>query len=219
MRTDNPVRGVERPADKKRDRRLTDEEYLRLGGVLRNVEASRAAWLPAVQAMRFLALTGWRSGEVLGLTWAAVELERRSAVLAETKTGRSIRAIGRPAVDILRQAQRFADCPLVFPSMRMGVMGGFSSVFARMIREADIPADVTPHVLRHSFASVAHDVGLSELAIGALLGHARHGTTAGYIHSADDVTKAAADKVAEEIAERMGDVKPQGVVVPMRAGG
>ena len=40
---------------------------------------------------------------------------------------------------------------------------------------------VTPHVLRHSFASVAGDLGYSELTIAALLGHAGGSVTAGYV--------------------------------------
>ena len=36
-------------------------------------------------------------------------------------------------------------------------------------------ADVTPHTLRHTFASVAGDLGFSELTIAALLGQPTHG--------------------------------------------
>jgi hypothetical protein len=34
--------------------------------------------------------------------------------------------------------------------------------------------DVTLHTLRHTFASIAGDLGFSELTIAALLGHGRH---------------------------------------------
>ena len=50
---------------------------------------ARAIGQPAVAAARFLALTGWRSGEALGLRWAELDLARRTATLADTKTGRS----------------------------------------------------------------------------------------------------------------------------------
>jgi integrase len=59
-----------------------------------------------------------------------------------------------------------------------------------------IPAPMTPHGLRHAFASAAHDLGYSELTIGALLGHAKSGVTAGYIHHADRLLLDAADRVA-----------------------
>jgi integrase len=69
MRGDNPVHGVMRPADGKRERRLSDEEYAALGDALRQA-GNASIWPPATAAVRFLALTGWRSGEALGLRWA-----------------------------------------------------------------------------------------------------------------------------------------------------
>lgn len=59
--------------------------------------------------------------------------------------------------------------------------------------------DVTPHTLRHTFASVAGDLGFSELTIAALLGHAARGVTQRYIHI-DEALRVAGDKVSDEIA-------------------
>ena len=101
MRPDNPVRGVMRPADGRRERRLTDTEYAALGTALRRAEGE-SYWPAAVAAARFLALTGWRSGEALGLRWSDLDLARRTATLADTKTGRSVRPLSHAACDILR---------------------------------------------------------------------------------------------------------------------
>jgi integrase len=38
-------------------------------------------------------------------------------------------------------------------------------------------SDVTPHVLRHSFASIANDLGFTEVTIAALVGHAKGSVT------------------------------------------
>jgi integrase len=65
MRADNPVHGVMRPADGRRARRLSEDEYKALGKALRKAGEARI-WPPAIAAARFLALTGWRSGEALG---------------------------------------------------------------------------------------------------------------------------------------------------------
>ena len=100
MRADNPAHGVERFADRERDRRLSDDEYSALGDALRKAEAS-GLWPPAAAAARFLVLTGWRSGEALGLRWPEVDLARRTAMLADTKTGRSIRPLPHAACDVL----------------------------------------------------------------------------------------------------------------------
>jgi integrase len=80
-------------------------------------------------------------------------------------------------------------------------------------------ADVTPHVLRHSFASIAADLGYSELTIASLLGHKKATITSKYAHHADAVLLQAADAVADRVAALMGDARPDGVVVelPRRA--
>ena len=39
-------------------------------------------------------------------------------------------------------------------------------------------SDVTPHVLRHSFASIANDLGFTEVTIAALVGHVEFKQTA-----------------------------------------
>jgi hypothetical protein len=67
LRTDNPVRGVVRPADGQRERRLADEEYRALGAALarateitirrKGLEKS-AVWPAATAAIWFLTVTG-----------------------------------------------------------------------------------------------------------------------------------------------------------------
>ncbi|MEE9547391.1 MAG: tyrosine-type recombinase/integrase, partial [Hyphomicrobium sp.] len=55
---------------------------------------------------------------------------------------------------------------------------------------------VTPHVLRHSYATTAHELGYSELTIAGLLGHSAGSVTARYAHHVDQALSAAADKVS-----------------------
>jgi hypothetical protein len=59
MRPDNPVRGVMRPADGRRERRLSNEEYKALGDALNKAESAHM-WPPPVAVTRFLVLTGLR---------------------------------------------------------------------------------------------------------------------------------------------------------------
>jgi integrase len=98
-------------------------------------------------------------------------------------------------------------------------MGGFPKVWARIIKRAGLPADVTPHVLRHSFASVAADLGFSELTIAALIGHKKASVTSKYAHHADAVLLAAADALSDRIAALMGGMRASHIVVelPKRA--
>ena len=53
---------------------------------------------------------------------------------------------------------------------------GVVRVLDRVCEKARL-ADVTPHTLRHTFASLAGDLGVSELMIAALLGHSARGVT------------------------------------------
>src|ERR1700674_1100882 len=92
-------------------------------------------------------------------------------------------------------------------------------LWSRIAKLGNLPAEITPHVLRHSFASLAGDLGYSEPTIAALVGHKGHSITSRYVHSADAVLLAAADAVANRTAELMGEVKPDGDVVPLRRGG
>jgi site-specific recombinase XerD len=59
---------------------------------------------------------------------------------------------------------------------------------------------VTPHVLRHTFASIAGELGFSELTIRAMLGHGARGSTQNYVHI-DEALRLAVDKVSRQIAD------------------
>ena len=216
IRDDNPAHRVRKFAENKRERRLTEAEYGDLGRALR--AAAGTIWPPAVACLRFLALTGWRSGEALALRWQDIDLSRRVAVLPETKTGRSVRPLSRPACDLLASLPRLGDARLVFPPTRGdGLMTGFKGFARRILALGTLPRDITPHILRHSFASIAADLGHSELAIASLLGHRLGSVTSRYTHAADAVLLAAADAVARRILDLMGEAEPAGEVVPLRA--
>jgi integrase len=98
------------------------------------------------------------------------------------------------------------------------IMSGFKKMWKKIAALGNLSADVTPHTLRHSFTSLANDLGYSEATIAALVGHKGRTMTSRYIHGADAVLLAAADAVANKTAELMGDIKP-GVVIylPSRA--
>ena len=74
-------------------------------------------------------------------------------------------------------------------------------------------AHLTAHGLRHAFASVADDTGLSEPTIAALLGHSGGGTTRRYVHKLDPALLAAADRVAGRIADLMAGKADAGAEV------
>lgn len=214
MRPDNPVHGLTRFADGKRERRLTDEEYAALGNALGKAETANI-WPAAVAVVRFLALTGWRRSEALGLRWNEIDLDRRTVTLPDTKTGRSLRPLSNTACDVFRNLTQSGE--LVFAATRgTGQMIGFPKLWAKIRKLGGLPSDITAHTLRHSFASLAGDLGYSEPTIATLVGHKGRTMTSRYVHSADAVLLAAADAIANRTAELMGDARSAATVVNLR---
>jgi integrase len=207
LRADNPVTGIMRPADGRRDRRLRDAEYRLLGEALVAAEDDGVHGA-GIAAIKFMAITGWRRGEVLGLRWTELDLDRRTANLTATKTGASMRPLAMAAVVVLRQVMTEGN--FVFRAKGADQpMGGFPRIWNRVVHHiGKLPADITPHVLRHSYASLGADLGLADATIAGLLGHAGHSVTRRYIHSADTALLAAADRVAEETARVMETAPP-----------
>lgn len=68
-------------------------------------------------------------------------------------------------------------------------------------------AKITPHVLRHSFASVANDLGFTESTVAALLGHAQGSVTSRYIQAVGSALVMAADTVAGYIQALLDGVE------------
>ena len=137
MRPDNPVSRLRKFAEGRRERRLSDEEYAALGHGLCRAEAE-GIWPFAVAAGRFLAFSGWRSGETLELRWRDVDIARRTATLPDTKTGRSMRPLSNAACDLLRTISRGADDCRVFPATRGdGPLVGLKKMARRTFRLGD----------------------------------------------------------------------------------
>jgi integrase len=211
----NPALGVRRPADKKRQRRLTAEEYRQLGKALEEAEAE-VETQQAINATWLLALTGCRLGEIEGLKWSEVDEAGGCFRLAETKEGASVRPIGRPAFEVLARVEKRKGCPFVLPAVRSdGAFGGMFDAWKRIMARTKLEG-VTPHTLRHSFASVAGDLGFTESTIGAMLGHAAGTVTSRYVHHLDSVLVAAADKVARAIHAQMTGTEGKVVQMPRR---
>ena len=83
-------------------------------------------------------------------------------------------------------------------------MTRFPRIWYRVVHcIAAVPQDVTPHILRHSHASLAADSGQSDASIAGQLGHVGPTITRRYIRSADAALLATVDHVAEEIIRLM----------------
>ncbi len=178
------MHGVVEFAEGRRERRLTDEEYRQLGKALLIANRLGDVWKLAIAATWLMILTGWWRSEVLGLRWS----------LANSKTGESLRPLAELVCTVIRSQPKIGD--VVFPGRSGEPIVGYRKMWLRIAKLGDLPTDVTPDVLRHSFASLAADLGVNEPTIASLLGHETHSITSRYVHSANTVLVAAADAVA-----------------------
>ncbi len=145
---------------------------------------------------RALALTGCRRGEIINLDWREVDTANSCLRLMDSKEGASVRPIGLPVVGLLEARQSDAIAGSVFEgTVEDKPLIGFPKHWLKILAGTPL-AGITPHVLRHSFASVANDLGFTESTIAALLGHAQGTITSRYIHSVDTALIMAADTVA-----------------------
>jgi integrase len=202
LRSDNPVRGVTRPKDRKRERLLSPKEFAQLGDAL--AAAKDAGASPHhVAIVRLLALTGARKNEIARLTWGEVDLDRGRLDLSDSKTGEKVIRLGSAALEVLREAPR-AHAKWVFPDPihKDEPIRGLDWFWVIVRKRAGLP-DVRIHDLRHGFASAGLASGEGLPLIGKLLGHQHVATTARYAHLADDPVRAAADRISRSIAGAM----------------
>jgi integrase len=206
IRSDNPVRGVKRPADNRRDRRLSPEDYQALGTALAEAEANGENPV-AIAAVRLLALTGARLGEIANLRHAELDRRGQALRLADTKEGASVRPLGEAAlavIDALQDALRRDGSVYVLPGEREDrPYGGLPKAIGRIMARREELHGVTAHILRHSFASVADELGYTEATVATMLGQRSGSVTRRYIHQLDRALIAAADRVSARISAAM----------------
>lgn len=200
--SENVTRGVQKYPTKKRTRFLSYEEYEALGKAIAIAEATKEN-RTALAAITALALTGCRRQEILDLPWAWLDIAHKCIHFGDSKTGAQIRPLGTAAVNHLVQQPKLENCKWVFPAktFERGIVG-VPHVFGRVCALAGLK-EVSLHTLRHSYASVAADLGYSELTIAGLLGHRSGSVTARYAHVPDRALIAAADEVAASIADHL----------------
>ena len=198
--TVNPVEKASvRKTDNHRERFLTLEEVTRLGAAFDALEAEGAN-PKAIAIARLWALTGCRRDEITGLRWSEVDFERGLLILADSKTGKSIRPLGAAAIAALQAVDHDPESDFVFPAeLGDSHYQGAKRLWPKIIKKAALPG-VTPHTLRHTMGSTAVSTGEALALTGAILGHANLRSTAIYAHVQYDPSRRAADRVAGKIA-------------------
>jgi integrase len=191
----NPAHGIKKPKDNVRDRRLTEAEYRTLGQLLLKAVAIEK-YAMTVDIIRQIALTGCRRSEIIGLMWSEADTDGSCLRLENSKEGVSVRPVGLPVVEYLEERRKGAKGTYVFPGQdEDNAFGSFPNHWEQIFKNSPL-SDVTPHVLRHSFASIGNDLGFTEVTIAALVGHSKGSVTSKYIHTLDTALIMAADTIS-----------------------
>ena len=191
----NPCLGIAKNPRKQIARFLDADELARLG---RALDANEARWPEAVAAIRLLALTGCRRGEVLDLRWRDIGGDALN--LRDSKTGPRTVPLGEAARAYIAALPgvRKADA-FLFPRHAEG-RGTYSLATCWRTACADAKLGrLRLHDLRHTAASQAVMAGENLPLVGKLFGHRRHRTTADYAHLVDAHLVEAAERVAKII--------------------
>lgn len=200
----NPCEHVRTGSDGTRDTILdAAADYARLFGALDRLEREKRIRPTVADAVRLIALTGARRGEIANLRWGQVDLRQGLIILppAAHKAGRrtgKARIIGLPAAAqaiIARQPAGGAGDYVFVPARGAGPVA--LSKAWRVIRvAAELPADIGLHGLRHSYASHLAMAGAEAAEIMTALGHRQLSTSQKYIHWAQDARQALAERGA-----------------------
>lgn len=204
VRRDDPSATIDSPrAGRLLPKYLSEDEVARLleaAGRKKDPDGLRLAAL-----MEVLYATGLRVSELVGLPLSAIDRDGRMLVVRGKGGRERMVPLTEPAMEALRaylavretfvpKHRTAGSSPYLFPSRsREGYLTRvrFAQLLKELAAAAAVPAArVSPHVLRHSFAShlLAHGADLRSLQ--QMLGHADIGTTQIYTHVLDERLRA-----------------------------
>jgi integrase len=199
----NPARGLERRHEEPREVFLTPEQIdalrLALAAYAARQDGRSRCNASVADCLLFCLATGCRSGEAKAATWSMFDegLGTWSKPAATTKSRRlHVVPLGNLARDILvhRLRLRRDGEAVVFPNKTGGHLTNVRHAWAEISKAAGIEG-CRVHDLRHSFASIGLQAGLTLPMLGKLLGHTRTETTARYSHISQPDLRAAAGAV------------------------
>lgn len=179
------------------------DTYRRLFDTLQTLEDQKRIRPAAADAIRFIALTGARKGEAVGLRWRYVDL-RTGRVVFPARAHKAGHLTGRPRIIALpaaaqailaRQPQGGADDLVFQPAKGDGVIN-LNKVWVKVRTEAGLSPELGLHGLRHSVATHLAMSGASAVELMEVLGHRQMQTTLRYLHFAERARSTLAERAA-----------------------
>jgi integrase/recombinase XerC len=186
----SPVRALRSPKSQRHLPSLLQENEAK-----RLIEqAPVAAGTPATARDRaileVLYSSGLRVSELVGLDWRDIDDELGMLTVRAGKGAKDrVVPVGEPALDALKTWRAVMPIPAdptapVITNLRGSRLTTRSveKIVARRIQDSGLSASVTPHGLRHSFATHMLNAGADLRSIQEMLGHASLATTQRYTH-------------------------------------
>jgi integrase/recombinase XerC len=199
----NPVREVQLPKiEKKLPLVLTRQQIEELLAAPTRMAKNRAApvWMPLrdVAIMELFYSSGLRLSELAGLDVADVDLFTESIRVLGKGRKERVCPVGLPALEAVSRYRATGNVhsgPLFINKARRRISTrSIWLILKRYLRHTSIPISISPHKLRHSFATHLLDRGADLRSVQALLGHASLSTTQIYTHvTVERLKKAYAD--------------------------
>ncbi len=187
----NPMKEVQLPkAEKKLPLLLTPKQTDELLAAPFKVERENQApvWAPARDAaiMELFYSSGLRLHELVSLDVAHIDSYSENVRVFGKGRKERIVPVGAPALAAIqryRQEARVEAGPLFINKLRkrMSPVAVWAAL-KKYLRHTSIPISLSPHKLRHSFATHMLDAGADLRSVQSLLGHASLSTTQIYTH-------------------------------------
>ncbi len=150
--------------------------------------AQASPWMPVRDAavLELFYSSGLRLAELCSLEVSSIDPYSESVrVLGKGRKERIV-PVGAPAlraIQVYRQAAKVEAGPLFISRVRKRMSSvAVWELLKRYLRHTSIPPGVSPHKLRHSFATHLLDAGADLRSVQSLLGHASLSTTQIYTH-------------------------------------
>ena len=137
--------------------------------------------------------TGCRIAEMLMLTWGELDFAKGTVIVTGKGSKQRLCILGSRALEALRRLRSATDafipgggdgeCP-VFQNGNGNRLPSREAErrMKKWLAAADLPSDITPHKLRHSFATHLLDAGADLRSVQEMLGHSSLATTQIYTH-------------------------------------
>jgi site-specific recombinase XerD len=199
----DPLRALQLPKiEKKLPLVLTRQQIDELLAAPLKIPKERAApeWMPLrdVAVMELFYSSGLRLSELAALNVEDVDLYTESVRVLGKGRKERVCPIGAPALEAIQKYRSLANVHsgALFINKSRGRISPRSIwlILKRYLRHTSIPISISPHKLRHSFATHLLDRGADLRSVQALLGHASLSTTQIYTHvTVERLKKAYAD--------------------------